>query len=134
MTDIIYTCTAPKDYKSSDCWDRTRCSMCKYRKPKFTKDEEETTNMKCAICGHELACDDPKDEKLVELLYCPTCKNFMLGNYRIWEELERKQKQLEIAINTLESIRIGCGMGTIAENQADVGLREITKIKEVNNE
>lgn len=35
MTDIIYTCTAPKDYKTSDCWNHTRCRECRYCKKKF---------------------------------------------------------------------------------------------------
>ena len=31
---IIYTCTAPKDYKTSDCWNHYKCRLCKYCKPK----------------------------------------------------------------------------------------------------
>jgi len=41
MTDKIYTCTAPKDYKTSDCWNHTRCRECKYCKPKFTEKTKE---------------------------------------------------------------------------------------------
>lgn len=41
MTNTIYTCTAPKDYKTSDCWNHTKCRECKYCKPKFAEKSEE---------------------------------------------------------------------------------------------
>lgn len=88
------------------------------------------TELKCGICGHKLACDEQKSDKLVEVLYCPVCKDYMLGNFRIWERLANEHralmitaKQLEIAIATLHEIDAACEDNKYTDNLY-VGLDE----------
>ena len=65
-----------------------------------------TSKFKCPMCGHKLALETEHEDKLLETMYCPTCKHFMLGNYRIWQALIQSQKDLEIARNALKDARI----------------------------
>lgn len=51
-------------------------------------------------------------------------------NSDLKDEVELLKLQLQVAENTLDSIRLGCGMGTMSYNKADIGLREICKIRE----
>lgn len=56
------------------------------------------------MCGHKLALETEHEDKLLETMYCPTCKHFMLGNYRIWQALIQAKQDLEIATNALREI------------------------------
>ena len=61
-----------------------------------------TSELKCPVCGHKLALETEYEDKLLETMYCPTCKHFMLGNYRIWQALIQAKQDLEIATKALE--------------------------------
>lgn len=54
-----------------------------------------TSKLKCPMCGHKLALETEHEDKLLETMYCPTCKHFMLGNYRIWQALIQAKQDLE---------------------------------------
>ena len=63
-----------------------------------------TSKLKCPMCGHKLALESEHEDKLLESMYCPTCKHFMLGNYRIWQALIQAKQDLEIARKALKEI------------------------------
>ena len=63
-----------------------------------------TRELKCPVCGHKLALETEHEDKLIETMYCPMCKHFMLGNYRIWQALTQAKQDLEIARKALKDI------------------------------
>lgn len=60
------------------------------------------TDMKCPFCQQEL---DYLAEDIYGGMYCPNCKNHdLFGNKKMWQELIRTRKALDVAVKALEDL------------------------------
>lgn len=60
-------------------------------------------DMKCPFCQQEL---DYLAEDIYGGMYCPNCKKHdLFGNEKMWQELIRTRKALEIAVDALKRIK-----------------------------